>query len=57
MRRTFFHELTPLARALESIRDATPPRPSESKDVPELMAKRAAKLARRAARAAKEGKS
>lgn len=53
-RRRFFHELTPLARKLDSIREATPPRPSESKDVPELMAKRAAKLARRAARAAKE---
>ena len=53
-RRTFFHELTPLARKLEAIRDATPPRLSEAKDVPEIMAKRAAKLARRAARAAKE---
>lgn len=52
-RNSFFHELSPLAHKLEAIREATPPRPSVAKDVPELMAKRQAKLARRAARAAK----
>lgn len=53
-RKTFFRELTPLANALASIRKATPPRLSTAKDVPEIMAKRADKLARRAARAANE---
>ena len=50
-RNTFFRELTPLANKLAQIREATPPQLSTCKDVPEIMAKRAAKLARRAARA------
>lgn len=54
-RNTFFHELTPLARKLEQIRDTTPPRLSMCKDVPDIMEKRAAKLARRADRARKAG--
>lgn len=47
----FFHQLTPLAKALEKVREATPPQLSTCKDVPAIMSKRAAKLARRAARA------
>lgn len=50
-RHTFFDELTPLANKLAKIRDATPPRLSTAKDVPAIMAKQAAKLARRAHRA------
>lgn len=56
-RRTFFRELTPLARAIAASAARQPPKLSEAKDVPEIMAKRAAKLARRAARAANEVKS
>jgi hypothetical protein len=56
-RNTFFRELTPLAEKLAQIREATPPQLSACKDVPDIMAKRAAKLARRAARAKKESQS
>ena len=51
-RNSFFHELTPLAKALEKIADNTPPPPSVAKDFHECAAKRAAKLQRRAAREA-----
>ena len=56
-RNTFFQELATLANKLAQIREATPPQLSACKDVPDIMAKRAAKLARRAARAKKESKS
>lgn len=56
-RNTFFHELTPLANRLAQIRDETPPRLSTCKDVPALMEKRAAKLARRAERARRGGEA
>lgn len=49
-RNTFYQELTPLAEKLAQIREATPPLSSTCKDVPDIMAKRAAKLARCAAR-------
>lgn len=52
-KRTFFHELSPLARKLEQIRETTPPRLSEAKDWHECKAKQDAKLARRAARSNK----
>ena len=55
-RNTFFRELTPLANKLEQIRQATPAPLSTCKDVPEIMTRRAAKLARRAARARSAGK-
>ena len=48
--RRFFDELTPLADKLREIRDNTPAPVSNEKDVTALMAKRAAKLARRAKR-------
>lgn len=54
-RNTFFHELTPLAKKLEQMRQAAPPRLSTCKDVPDIIEKRAAKLARRAERARKAG--
>lgn len=54
--RRFYHELTPLAEALERIRESTPARLSTCKDVPEIMAKRAAKMTRRAARAERQVK-
>lgn len=56
-RNSFYHELSPLANKLEQIRAETPPRLSEAKDVPEIMAKCAAKLKRRAERAKKEKQS
>lgn len=49
--RRFYHELIPLANRLAQINAATPPRLSTAKDVPALMDKQAAKLARRAHRA------
>lgn len=55
-RARFFNELIPLANALEGIYLNTPRPLSTCKDVPALMEKRAAKLARRAARAATQVK-
>lgn len=52
--RRFFHELTPFANALARIAEETPLRLSEAKDWHECNAKREAKLARRAAKAAKD---
>ena len=50
-RNSFYRELKPLAEKLAEIRETTPPMPLTCKDVPALMAKQAAKLARRTARA------
>jgi len=47
----FFNSLSPLAHKLEELRDNTPPPLSKAKDYHECMAKKQAKLARRAARA------
>jgi len=52
--RTFYEALISLAKAIAAV-TATPPRLSEAKDVPALLAKQAAKRQRRADRARHAG--